>query len=363
MSQRAGYSTVRKSVALDTATLKAASVSAEQIAQFRESATIGNPFARCRLDTGTGFLQPPPQAHKWDLSSIFAQFDTDGDGVLDIGEFQRAFRALGLKKRSGAKMEVDQAMFNAFDTNGDGKVSLYELEENLFPATREKIEEKLDQGWKFDKKKWDASVARHAKWNMAKVFKQFDFDGDGSLTMNEFKRAFRALGLKKRDGSKMEVDEKMFRSFDTNGDGMVSLEEFEKNLRPKTRAKIEDRLNMGWRFDHEKWATSLARHAKWDMSKVFKNFDSDGDGYLSMREFQRAFRALGLKKRSGAKMEVDQSMFNSFDTNGDGVVSLKEFEENLYPATRKKIEDKLDSGWTFDAKAWADSQARHANDP
>ena len=143
---------------------------------------------------------------------------------------------------------------------------------------------------------------------------------------------------------------------------MVSLQEFENNLRPKTRAKIEERLNMGWKFDHEKWATSLARHAKWDMSKVFKNFDSDGDGYLSMREFQRAFRALGLKKRTGEKMEVDQAMFNSFDTNGDGVVSLKEFEENLYPATRKKIEEKLDSGWTFDANAWAASQARHAND-
>lgn len=54
---------------------------------------------------------------------------------------------------------------------------------------------------------------------------------------------------------------------DTNGDGRVTLEEFEQNLRPKTRAKIEERLNMGWKFDHEKWATSLARHAKWDMSK------------------------------------------------------------------------------------------------
>ena len=43
-------------------------------------------------------------------------------------------------------------------------------------------------------------------------------------------------------------------------------------------------------------------------------------------------------------------------------MSLKEFEENLYPATRKKIEEKLDSGWTFDSKAWADSQARHAHD-
>ena len=41
-----------------------------------------------------------------------------------------------------------------------------------------------------------------------------------------------------------------------------------------------------------------------------------GDGELDFREFQRAFRALGLKKRDGTKHEVDMEMFKSFDTNG-----------------------------------------------
>ena len=41
------------------------------------------------------------------------------------------------------------------------------------------------------------------------------------------------------------------------------------------------------------------------MSKVFKQFDSDGDGELDFREFQRAFRAIGLKKRDGTKYDVD----------------------------------------------------------
>ena len=43
-----------------------------------------------------------------------------------------------------------------------------------------------------------------------------------------------------------------------------------------------------------------------------------------LREFMRAFRALGLEKRSGGKMQIDEAMFKSFDTNGDGVVSLAE---------------------------------------
>ena len=62
--------------------------------------------------------------------------------------------------------------FDSFDTNKDGMISIAEFEANLFPKTRAKIEEKLDQGWKFDKAKWEASIARHAKWDMGKVFKR-----------------------------------------------------------------------------------------------------------------------------------------------------------------------------------------------
>ena len=49
-------------------------------------------------------------------------------------------------------------------------------------------------------------------------------------------------------------------SLDTNGDGNISLAEFQENLLPKTRKKIEMKLEAGWTFDKEKWEASLARH-------------------------------------------------------------------------------------------------------
>ena len=72
--------------------------------------------------------------------------------------------------------------------------------------------------------------------------------------MEEFKRAFRAIGLKKRSGEKIAVDDAMFKAFDTNGDGKVTLEEFERNLQDKTRAKIVEKLDSGWKFNPEEWA-------------------------------------------------------------------------------------------------------------
>jgi Ca2+-binding EF-hand superfamily protein len=197
---------------------------------------------------------------KYDMKQIFAQFDADGDGKLDIYEIARAFRAMGLPKRDGAKMEMDKAMFKSFDTDGDGLVDMDELDAGLKPKTRRKIELLLEGGWTFDKKRWDESVARHKKYNMADVFKDFDVDNDGKLSMEEFQRAFRAMGLPKRDGSKMEVDQKMFESFDEDGDGYISLVEFQSQIQPKTRRKIELKLESGWKFDKAAWDASNERN-------------------------------------------------------------------------------------------------------
>jgi len=315
------------------------------------------------FDPNKAFNNSAPIEVKFPLGEIFMQFDTDGDGVLDSGEFKRALHAIGLEKRTGDKADLDDFTFKQMDKNGDGKLSIEEFDANMPIALRAKLEEKLDGGWKFDEEKWKASQERHSKWNMAKVFAKFDTDGDGILDFEEFKRGFRAIGLKKRSGEEYEIDEEMFKAFDTNGDGHVSLQEFQDNLHDATRKKIEEKLDGGWRFDPELWKASQARHGKANYAKIYKKFDSDSDGVLDARELQRAFRAMGLKKRSGEKFLLDQMVFKSFDTNGDGKVSLEEFEANMPAELREKLDEQLANGWEFDEAAWKASQERHKDDP
>ena len=218
------------------------------------------------------------------------QFDTDDDGYLTIVEIKRAFRAIGLKKRSGHKAQMDLEMFKSFDTNGDGKITPEEFDANLPHEVRQKIEEKLNGGFVFDKKLWEATAAKFGHWDMARVFKQFDTDGSGYLSMGELKRAFRAIGLDARKGGKLELDEQMFATFDSSGDGKVDVKEFEANMPDDLRDKLEEKLNGGWEFDPQLWAESQARHSTWNMAKVFKQFDTDNDGYLSIEELKRGAR-------------------------------------------------------------------------
>merc|ERR1740130_2312333 len=90
-----------------------------------------------------------------------------------------------MPKRDGTKMDMDHATFKSFDTNGDGVISMEELDKGLKPKTRRKIELLLEGGWVFDKEKWDASVARHNKYDMKVIFAQFDADGDAQARRHQ----------------------------------------------------------------------------------------------------------------------------------------------------------------------------------
>lgn len=314
------------------------------------------------FDSSKAWSNAEPIESKYPMGEIFMQFDTDGDGVLNASEFKRALHAIGLPKREGDKANLDEFTFKQMDKNGDGQLSIEEFDAYLPVPLRAKVEAKLAAGWKFDEEKWKASQERHAKYNLAKIFKKFDSDGDGSLGMDELKRAFHALGLEKRSGEKLEMDEAMFKSFDVSGDGMVSVEEFEASCPPEVREKIEEKLKGDWKFDPVLWSDSQARHAKTNYAKIFKMFDADNDGVLDMRELKRAFRALGLKKRDGSKYELDQMTFKAMDINGDGKVSLEEFENSMPEPLRETLNEVITSGWKFDEEKWKASLARHADD-
>jgi len=64
-----------------------------------------------------------------------------------------------------------------------------------------------------------ATPAAHEKKSPEEVFKKLDTDGDGFISLDEFKASPRG----QKDPAKAE---EAFKKADTNGDGKLSLEEF-----------------------------------------------------------------------------------------------------------------------------------------
>ena len=59
------------------------------------------------------------------------------------------------------------------------------------------------------------------------------------------------------------------------------------------------------------------------MIDLFREWDADGDGYVTRKEFHRAMPLLGLEV---PKAEVD-ALFDSWDTDGGGAISYDELKK------------------------------------
>jgi Ca2+-binding EF-hand superfamily protein len=76
----------------------------------------------------TAFAEPSPQAGDAEIAAVFAQMDSDRDGQLSVGEFEKGVRAPYGSAREGVVYQRLPARFRALDADGDGFLSASEYE-------------------------------------------------------------------------------------------------------------------------------------------------------------------------------------------------------------------------------------------
>ena len=131
------------------------------------------------------------------LKQVFNQFDEDQDGKLSPSELRRCVRLIG----GELPLEEAEAVVQTLDSDGDGLLSLEDFVK-LMEGEGEGEEEKMKE--------------------LREAFKMYDIDGCGYITAKSLKRMLSRLGEKK------SVDEckVMINQFDLNGDGVLSFDEF-----------------------------------------------------------------------------------------------------------------------------------------
>lgn len=99
------------------------------------------------------------------VASIFAEFDADNSGFIDVGELQAALASAG----QSVSTEECKVVFQGINKNRDGKVSLEEFAEALAAASVPKSEP-------------PSMLAR-------RCFQEFDADNSGFIDLEEVCRA------------------------------------------------------------------------------------------------------------------------------------------------------------------------------
>jgi len=139
-------------------------------------------------------------------------------------------------------------------------------------------------------------LSKTKKEELAKVFKAFDKNGDGKLSMEEVKQGY--LDHYGKIMSDEEV-ETMFNAVDADRSGFIDYTEF-----------IVATVNSE-EFNSNEF-----------LQAAFKLFDKDGSGSISADEIKQV---LGFGKGGSGDEASINAILKQVDENGDGDISFDEF--------------------------------------
>ena len=139
-------------------------------------------------------------------------------------------------------------------------------------------------------------MSKQERDNLAKVFKAFDKNGDGKLSMDEVKEGY--LEQYGRIMSDQEV-ETMFRAVDTDNSGFIDYTEFVVAATSQQTLTSQEKL-----------------HA------AFRMFDKDGSGTISADEIREV---LCFGGSNSLTTEAVDAIIRQVDENGDGDIQFEEF--------------------------------------
>ena len=164
---------------------------------------------------------------------------------------------------------------------------------------------------------------------------QWDANGDGVLTIGEFKDAIKSLNVDLDDPGTLSD---LFVMLDEDGSGEVSLKELENTIRWVRSCDMCQQLRAeAYSFEgtlsiQDQIKRALAANAV-RVLDLFREWDSNQDGVVSDIEFIRAMPLLGIH---APKSEITD-LFHNLDLDGDGMISFREFNRIL----RKVSEDEV----------------------
>lgn len=140
------------------------------------------------------------------------------------------------------------------------------------------------------------NMSKHEIEGLSEMFKTFDKDNSGTITLLEMKEGLKKMG---NPMSESEV-EAMMTQIDVDGNGEISYEEF-----------IAATMHMNKLNSDE------------NLFKAFSTFDTDESGYITHDELLDALKAHGMDIEG-----VDQ-ILKDVDTDNDGKIDYNEFVQMM----------------------------------
>ena len=148
------------------------------------------------------------------------------------------------------------------------------------------------------------------------VFRKFDADNNGKLSVRELKAALKQLGVE----ASAEEAAAILRRYDSDHSQSLDIDEF---------TRLHDQL-LAYERSHSTAAPGSSAAVpppppggpvSDDVRAAFAHFDKDSNGRISSRELRSALTRLGIE----ASSDEASAILRKFDADGSGALELEEF--------------------------------------
>jgi Ca2+-binding EF-hand superfamily protein len=296
------------------------------------------------------------------LIEVFNGADTDGSGVLEVGEFRQCL----LEADLGLTDDAIETLMAQVDTNQDGSVDFSEFAplayDLLVEILSRDIQTKADQESALRDQARDILVhgmsREELQATLDAIFTNADKDGSGELDQEEFKACLADAEL----GFTAEEIEHLMASIDSDENSKISHAEFlplcyDLLVELVSRELGEAQANAAAAAASDEAAAEdmlLNGMPKEELEaalhEVFAEQDTDGNGYLTIDEF----KACLSHGRLGFTDDQVQGVLANVDADNDGRVTYTEFIPIAFDMLLKTVV----AAMRADAEASADARAK-----
>eukprot|EP01083_Nonionella_stella_P194288 716678_1 len=278
-----------------------------------------------------------------EAQNIIAQYDVDGDGMLDPQEFEQLKQqVLDQQRQQMTNTMAANDQYNQFDADNDGRVDANELAQacNISLAEAQNIiaQYDVDGDGMLDPQEFEQlkqQILEQQRQNMTDLISytqdhnQFDADNDGRIDASELAQACNISLLEAQN---------IIAQYDVDGDGQLDPQEFEQlkqQVLDQQRQGMTNTMNANQQYnqfdaddDGRVDANELANACNISVveaQNIIAQYDVDGDGKLDAQEFEQLKQQILEQQRQAMsnKMGANQE-YNELDANDDGRVDANE---------------------------------------
>ena len=230
-----------------------------------------------------------------DADYLFAGFDVDSSGSIDVQELRVCLNELGLRTDTKGAL----ALLKRFDEDKSNRLEFAEFK---------RLIQKLREYYSKLTKRYDPNDATDI------VFQAYDADGNGQIDVVELREALMHLRLVTDSIGASQILAK----YDASRSGRLEHREF-KRLVVELR-KFQEAVASG-AIEAHTGAPPITAGGTLSVGAVFRSFDKDGSGDIDVSELAPALSALGLSADTAEAVMVLQK----YDVDRSGKLTLPEF--------------------------------------